>query len=126
MKLDSALCQARKLGLDVRHALVVEQNLPRLVVRRVHGDVKRRKPILEDALYVTFLHVGKRREVSVGEREPVVVVPNVEGLPQPGRQPLNEAELAFVGAAPDRWRMERDAERLTVQAFQLVNDLLAV
>jgi len=126
VKLDSTGRQARKLGFDVWDALIVEQNLPRLVVRRVDRDVKWRKPIFQDALDVALLHVGKSREISVGEGEPVVVVPDIEGLPQSGRQPFDEAELALVGAASHRRRLERDPEGLAVEALELVDDLFTV
>ena len=75
---------------------------------------------------VALLHVRERREVSVGERQAVVVVADVEGLPKPFRQTFDEAELAAIRAAPDRRRLELDAERLAFRALDLVDDVLAV
>ena len=126
VELDAAVGEPRELLDDVRHARVVEQNLARFPRRRVHRDVERRQPVLEDARDVALLEVGERREVAVGERQPVVVVANVERLAESLRQPLDEAELAAVGAAADGRRLELDAQRLAFGALDLVDDRLAV
>ncbi len=94
--------------------------------RRVHRDVERRQPVLEDARDVALLHVRERREVAVGERQPVVVVANVERLAEALRQSLDEAELAAVGAAPNARRLEHDAPRLALRSFDFEDDLLAI
>ena len=80
VELNAALGEPRELLDDVRHARVVEQHLARFPRRGVHRDVERRQPVLEDARDVALLEVRQRREVPVGEREPVVVVANVERL----------------------------------------------
>jgi len=46
MELYSAFGKARELSLDVRHPRVVEEDLSRLVIRRVHGDVEWGEPVL--------------------------------------------------------------------------------
>src|SRR5258705_4160286 len=97
--------------------------LPRGGVDRV---VQGREQVLENPRDVALLHVGEGREVPVGERESVVVVAHVERLPEPLRESLDEAELALVGAATDRRRLELDAERLSLRALELVDDLLSV
>ena len=112
VELDAALGELRELLDDVRDSRVVEQNLARFPRRRVHGDVERRQPVLEDARDVAILEVGERREVPVREREAVVVVANVERLPEALGQPLDEAELAAISAAADRGRLELDAHAL--------------
>src|SRR4051794_30717702 len=111
MELNSTLGESRQLINDVRNARVVEQHLSRFPWRRMDRDVERRQAILEDSRDVAVLHVGERREVAVREGQPVVVVANVERLAQAGRQALDEAELAAVGAAPNRRRLELDAKR---------------
>ena len=126
MELDSAIRETRKLGFYVRDALVVEQNLARVMVRRMYGDVKRRKSILEYALNVALLHIRESREVPVRERESIVVVPNIERLAKACRQALDETELAAIRTPPYCWRLERDPQRFTVQPLELVDDLLTV
>ena len=126
VELNPALGEPRQLLDDVRHARIVEQHLARFPRRRVHRDVERRQPVLEDARDVALLHVRERREVAVGERQPIVVVANVERLAQALRQPLDEAELAAVRAAANRGRLELDAQRLAFRPLDLVDDRFAV
>ena len=126
VKLDSARRQPRELAHDIRHLRVVEQNLSRLERRRVHGDVEGRQPVLEDARDVLVLHVRQRREVAVGEGEPVVVVANVQRRAEPLRQPLDETELALVAAAAHARRLEHDAHRHSLGALDLENELLTL
>ena len=126
VELDAARGEPRQLLDDVGDARVVEQDLARLPRRGVDRDVERREAVLEDPRDVALLHVGERREVAVGERQPVVVVAHVERLPETLRESLDEAELALVGAAADRRRLELDAERLSLGTLDLVDDLLSV
>jgi hypothetical protein len=86
VELDPARGEARQLVEDVRDARIVEQNLPCFPRRGVDRDVQGRKAVLEDPRDVALLHVGERREVAVGEGEAVVVVADVQRLPQPLRQ----------------------------------------
>ena len=92
----------------------------------VHRDVERREPVLDDPLDVPRLEVGQRGEVAVAEREPVVVVADVEHFAQPLGKAVHEAEVAAVGAAADPRRLERDAQRLVERALDVELDLLAV
>src|SRR5215207_10626444 len=125
MELYPARRETCELVDDVGDARIVEEDLARLPRRGVHGDVERREPVLENPRDVALLHVGERREVAVGEREPVVVVADVERLTQPLRKALDEAELALVRAAANHRRLELDAERLAFGPLDVVHDLLA-
>src|ERR1700737_2466807 len=104
MKLYSAFGETRELSLDVRHPRVVEQNLSRLVIRCMYGDVEWRQAVLENPRDVALLHVGKRCKVSVREGQQVIVVPDVEWFSQTSGKPFDETELAAVGAAANRGR----------------------
>ncbi len=108
MKLDSTLRETRKLGFYVWDALVVEQNLARVMIRRMHRDIERRESILEYALDVALFHIRESREVPVRERESIIVVPNIERLAKACRQALDETELAPIRAPPYSWWLERD------------------
>ncbi len=77
--------------------------------------LQRRQPLGDDPLEVGLGEAGEGGEVPVEERQPVVVVLEVEALPQPGRQLVDEAELAVVVAGAhlvEQRRLHLDAERL--------------
>ena len=99
---------------DLRRApRLAEQAMAQRGIGRVHGDVERRQPLLDDPLEVRVVEVGQRDVVAVQEREPVVVVLDVEALAHPPRQLVDEAEHALVGAGRDvagPRRLELDAE----------------
>ena len=59
------------------------------------------RPSVDDPLEVGLGESGQRGEVPVEERQPVVVVLQIEALPQAGRQLVDEAELAVVVAGAD-------------------------
>ena len=92
----------------------------------MHRDVERRQPVLEDAGDVLVLHVRERREVAVGKGKAVVVVAHVERRAQPFGQPLDEAELALVGAASHTWRLEDYPHRHPLGALELEDELFTV
>src|SRR4051812_23536659 len=106
MELDSAFGELRELLDDVRHARIVEEHFASFPGSRVHGDVEGRQAILEDARDVALFHVRQRREVAVGERQPVVVVANVQRLPEALGESFDEAELAAVSASANGRRLE--------------------
>src|SRR5687768_6258537 len=110
---------------DIRDAWVVEQALARLPRRCVHGDVEGRQAVAKDTLEVAVLQVRERGEIAVREREPIVIVANVERLSQATRQPLDEAELAPVRTATDGRRLQLEPDRIGVVALDLVDDVLA-
>ena len=84
--------QARRTPPVAQHAG------PHVGVGGVDAHVERGQAIGDDALQVQLGEASQRREVPVEEGEPVVVVLDVQALPQPGRQLEDEAELAVVVA----------------------------
>src|SRR5688572_12493591 len=126
MELDPALDEAFQLREYVRNARIVQENLAGVPRSRVNRDVQRRESVLEDALEIPLLEVRERGEVAVREREPVIVVADVEGLPEPFRQALDKAELAAIGAAANRGRLEVDPHRFALGALDVVHDLLPI
>jgi hypothetical protein len=91
-------------------------------VGRVDRDVQWRQPVLQNPLHVPRLQVGECREVPVAEGEAVVVVPDVQRLPQPLRKAVHEAEVTPVGAAPDARRVELDPQGGVVRPLHVVLD----
>lgn len=82
----------------------------------VDRDVERAEALLNDASKVQFSEAGQRREVSVEEREAVVVVLEVQRLAHPRGKLIDETELAMVVAGLDPIedrRRESDAQGLT-------------
>ena len=90
----------------------------------MHRHVQRRQPVLDDSLEVPRFQVGQRREVAVTEGQPVIVVPDVQGLSQAGGIAVYKAEVAVIRAAPDPGRLEHDAHRQPLGTFDVVLDLL--
>ena len=83
-------------------ALRVAQHVrPQLGVGGVDGHEQRAEALGEDALGVELGETGQRREVAVQERQPVVVVLEVEAPPHALGQLVDEAEGAVVVAGPD-------------------------
>ena len=70
-------------------------------VGSVYRDIERREPLLEHPLEVGLGETGQCREVAVEEREPVVVVLQVQAAAQPLWELVDEAELAVVVAGAD-------------------------
>ena len=93
--LHDAACRSRL------HPRLAEQTVPQVGVGRVHRDVQRRQPLLLDAGELRLREVGQRDVVPVQERQPEVVVLDVEALAHPARQLVDEAEHALVGAGGD-------------------------
>src|SRR5262249_23112871 len=59
------------------------------------------------------------------EREPVVIVADIEHLPEPLGQAIDETEIAAVGAAANPGRLDGDAEGLGKRSFNVKMDFLA-
>jgi hypothetical protein len=81
----------------------------------VDADVERAEPLGQDPFEVGLGEPGEGGEVPVQERQPVVVVLEVEAAAQARRQLIDEAELAVVvaGAHPvEQGRVHLDAQRL--------------
>ena len=109
-RLREALEARQDLG---RHARAAEQLPAQRGIGRVHRHVERRQPLLDDTRELRFLQIGERDVVAVQERQPEVVVLDVEALAHPLRQLVDEAEHALVGAGGDlrcAGRLELDAQ----------------
>src|SRR3989442_478220 len=126
VKLDPLLRQRPELGHDLRRFGVTEQPAAHRRVGGVHGDIERRQPICDDPLQVPRLEVGQRRKVAVPERQPVIVVPDVQRRPQTLGVAVHEAEVAVVGAATDPRCFQRDAEGEPLRSHDVVLDAVAV
>ena len=109
-RLRKALQPRQDLG---RHARAAEQLPAQRGIGRVHRHVERRQPLLDDARELRLLQVGERDVVAVQERQPEVIVLDVESLAHPLRQLVDEAEHALVGAGgdlPGPRRLQLEAE----------------
>jgi hypothetical protein len=73
----------------------------------VHRDIERREPLGLDAAQLGLSEVGQRDVVAVQEREPEVVVLDVQAASQALGQLMDEAEHALVGAGSDIARAGR-------------------
>ena len=88
---------------------------PQLGVGAVDRDEEGPEALGEDALGIQLGESGEGGEVAVQEREPVVVVLEVEAASHPLGQLVDEAEGAVVVAGADAvedGRGDLDAERL--------------
>ena len=88
---------------------------PQLGVGAVDGDEEGAEALGEDALGIELGESGEGGEVAVQEREPVVVVLEVETAPHALGQLVDEAEGAVVVAGADAvedGRGDLDPERL--------------
>ena len=92
----------------------------------MHRHVEGRQPVFLDPVDVPLLQVGEGREVAIAEREAIVVVADVEDLPEPVRVSFHEAEVAPVGAAADPHRLHLDPHRKFLGTFDVVLDLFAI
>ena len=111
MKCDATFAEPAELRNHVRRFGVSEQPAAHDGIRRMHGDVERRQPVLHDALEIPLLEVGQRGEVAVPERQPIIVVTDIQHLPHALRVAVHEAEVAMIRAAADAGRLEHDAHR---------------
>ena len=126
VELDAVLRERAELLDHVGGERIPQQPAADHRIGGVHRDVERRQPVRDDPLDVVRLEIGERREIAVAEREPVVVVADVQRLAKAGRIPLDEAEVAAVGAAADAGRLEREPHRLVQRPLDVELDLLAV
>ena len=113
--LDAGVEQRGEPAEAGRAAAVAQETGAEIGVGRVDADVERAETLGDDALEVGFGEAGQRGEVAVQERQPVVVVLEVEGAPHPFRQLVDEAERAVVVTRPhpvEHRARELDAERL--------------
>ncbi len=85
-----------------------EERVAERRIGRMYRDVERRQPLRLDALEGRLVQVGQRDVVAVQERQPEVVVLDVEALAQAARILMDEAEDALVGARRDVARPRRN------------------
>jgi hypothetical protein len=112
VELDPVLRESTELRNDLRSTRISEEIAADYRIGSVNRHVQGREPVLDDALDVVLLQVGEGSKVAVTERKPVVVIADVKHIAQSAGQPVNEAEITAIGAAPDSRRFERDPERL--------------
>ena len=115
--LDAGVEQEFEPAQARRAAPVAEQARAHVGIGGVDAHVQRPEPLGDHPLEVGFGEAGERREVSVEERQPVVVVLEVEALPHALRQLVDEAERAVVVAGPhpvEHRARELEAERRAV------------
>ena len=84
---------------------------PHVGVGGVDAHVERRQPLGDHPLEVGLGEAGQRGEVPVEERQPVVVVLQVQAAAQARRQLVDEAELAVVVAGADLVEQRPSAPR---------------
>src|SRR5579863_10721598 len=82
--------------------------------------------VFEDALDVAFSDVRERREVAVRERQPIVIVAQIQRLAETWWEAFDKEELATVRALANRWRFQLDAERLAIRPLDLVDHGLPI
>ena len=93
---DARLGQSGQIIQHQPRPLVVHHLHPQLGVGGMHRDVDRRDMHLNDAVDVLVAEVGHGDEVAVEEGQAAVVVLEVEGLPHPLGELVDEAEDALV------------------------------
>jgi hypothetical protein len=110
VKLDAVIGEVAQLRNDLGRLRVAQHPAAHQRVGGVHRHVERRQPVPDDPVDVVLLEVGQRGEIAVAEGEPVIVVADVEHLPNAVGVPLHETEITAIGAAADPGRLDRHAE----------------
>ncbi len=126
VELDAVLRKLTELRDDLWRGWIAEQIAAYDGIGCVDRNVEWRQPVLDDPLDVVRLEIGQGREVAVAERQPVIIIADVQHVPKTGRQPVHEAEVAAVGAAADPGGLDGDAHRLIERPLDLELDLLAI
>ena len=85
---------------QLRRPRIDQQATAQLRIGTVHGDIKRREPLLLDALPVGRAEIGEGEIGAVEEAEPIVVVLEVKTSALAWRLLVDEAEGAVVVALP--------------------------
>ena len=105
---DAGLGQALHDRQDLAaHARLAEKAVAELRIRGVDGHVERREALLFDSPELSVVEVGQGDVVAVEEREPEVVVLDIEAPAHPAGQLVDEAEYALVAAGVDLARVGR-------------------
>jgi hypothetical protein len=89
-------------------------------------DIEWREPVFHDPLDIVLLDIGQGCEVAVAEREPVVVVADIEDIAQAFGKAIDKTEVTAVGAAADAGRLQGDAERNGRGPLDVELDLFSV
>ena len=89
---------AAKLLQDAAGGRVTHETDTQLRIRRVNGNIQRAGMAGENPSKFCLAQVGQRDVVSHHQRQPPVVVLDVERLAHAGRHLVNEAKRAFVAA----------------------------
>src|SRR6476661_33441 len=113
----------RKYG---RRCWIPQQVPPDHWIGRVDRYIQGREPVFDNALDVVRLEVGESSEVPIAEGETVVVVADIQHLTKPGGQPIHEAEVAAVGAAPNAGWLEAQAKGISQWSLDLELYLLTI
>jgi hypothetical protein len=106
VEFDAVLRKAAQLRNDVGCGWIAQQIPADGWVRGVDRNVQRGEPVFDDSLDIAGFEVGKSGEVAVPERQPIVVIADVEHVSEPVRQAVDKAEITAVGAAADAGRLE--------------------
>jgi hypothetical protein len=85
MKLDSMLGELTQLRDDLRSCRVAQKVAAYGGIRRVNRHVQWRQPVLDNSTYVRRLEVGQGRKVSIPEGQAIIIITDVQDLPQPVR-----------------------------------------
>ena len=124
-----AVVEQRPQPAQARGAAAVAEHLGADVgIGGVDRHVERAEPLGDDPLEVGLGEPGEGGEVPVEEAQPVVVVLEVEALPQARRQLVDEAELAVVVAGAhlvEQRRLHLHPERLARPLVDLHGELEA-
>ena len=101
--------------LDLRHKTVVfldaEQSSPEFRLRRMHGNVKRRQALLNNAVEFSLIDVRQRQVIPEEERQSIILIFDVKRPPDILRILMDEAEHALVLAGHRFDRLELESER---------------
>ncbi len=65
----------------------------------MNGNIDGTDPVADDAVNVTFSHIGQCHKVSLKKGQPGIIIFEIQGLPHPRRQLIDETEDAVVGTA---------------------------
>ncbi len=119
MHIDTHTAEAPDLLAHIGHLLFAEHHSAPEGIRGVDADIHRGEALALDALPVVVAQVGKRNEVAVEKREPVVVIFKVERLAETLGHLGEEAERAFIvaGAQPVKKRLSKLQAEVGVGVF---------
>ncbi len=77
----------------------------------MNGDIQRREALLDNSAAIAIGQIRKRNEIPVRERQSVIIVLNIQRLPQTGRLLVYKAKDAIVGAPANTVFPESQSQR---------------